>query len=227
MSVNPGWGGQPFIDASLGQARAPAATLLGENVAIEVDGGVDPDTAAGARERRARRCSSPARPSSARRTRGRPTRDRRRGAATVDRTSPARVACAATRTAANGPHRHRAGPRPPLRRRGDRRRRAGRRDRRLRALGAPHRHHGPVGLRQVDAHAPPRRPRPPDGRAGAGRGHRHPSLDDKRLTELRREKFGFIFQFFNLLPVLSAEENIVLPLSIAGRKRRPGVAATS
>jgi putative ABC transport system ATP-binding protein len=47
------------------------------------------------------------------------------------------------------------------------------------------------------------------------------SLDDKHLTELRREKFGFIFQFFNLLPVLSAEENIVLPLSIAGRKPDP------
>jgi putative ABC transport system ATP-binding protein len=47
------------------------------------------------------------------------------------------------------------------------------------------------------------------------------SLDDKRLTELRREKFGFIFQFFNLLPVLSAEENIVLPLSIAGHKPDP------
>jgi putative ABC transport system ATP-binding protein len=44
------------------------------------------------------------------------------------------------------------------------------------------------------------------------------TLDDKRLTELRREKLGFIFQFFNLLPVLTAEENIVLPLSIAGRK---------
>jgi len=47
------------------------------------------------------------------------------------------------------------------------------------------------------------------------------TLDDKRLTELRREKFGFIFQFFNLLPVLTAEENIVLPLSIAGRKPDP------
>ena len=47
------------------------------------------------------------------------------------------------------------------------------------------------------------------------------SLDDKRLTELRREKLGFVFQFFNLLPVLSAEENIVLPLSIAGRKPDP------
>src|SRR5919108_3482595 len=43
------------------------------------------------------------------------------------------------------------------------------------------------------------------------------SLDDKRLTELRRQKIGFIFQAFNLLPVLSAEENITLPLTIAGR----------
>jgi putative ABC transport system ATP-binding protein len=42
------------------------------------------------------------------------------------------------------------------------------------------------------------------------------SLDDGDLTRLRREKLGFVFQFFNLLPVLSAEENIVLPLSIAG-----------
>ena len=42
-------------------------------------------------------------------------------------------------------------------------------------------------------------------------------LDDGNLTELRRDKLGFIFQFFNLLPVLNAEENIVLPLSIAGR----------
>jgi putative ABC transport system ATP-binding protein len=43
-------------------------------------------------------------------------------------------------------------------------------------------------------------------------------LDDKDLTALRRDKVGFVFQSFNLLPVLSAEENIVLPLSIAGRK---------
>ena len=43
-------------------------------------------------------------------------------------------------------------------------------------------------------------------------------LDDKGLTRLRRDKLGFIFQFFNLLPVLTAEENITLPLSIAGRK---------
>jgi len=42
-------------------------------------------------------------------------------------------------------------------------------------------------------------------------------LDDVKLTELRRDKVGFVFQFFNLLPVLSAEENILLPLSLAGR----------
>jgi putative ABC transport system ATP-binding protein len=43
-------------------------------------------------------------------------------------------------------------------------------------------------------------------------------LDDGDLTQLRRDKLGFIFQFFNLIPVLTAEENIVLPLSIAGQK---------
>ncbi|MBS1879506.1 MAG: ABC transporter ATP-binding protein [Actinobacteria bacterium] len=44
------------------------------------------------------------------------------------------------------------------------------------------------------------------------------ALDDGELTQLRRDKLGFVFQFFNLLPVLTAEENLVLPLSIAGRK---------
>jgi putative ABC transport system ATP-binding protein len=42
-------------------------------------------------------------------------------------------------------------------------------------------------------------------------------LDDRRLTDLRRDRIGFIFQSFNLLPVLDAKENILLPLSIAGR----------
>ena len=46
-------------------------------------------------------------------------------------------------------------------------------------------------------------------------------LDDADLTRLRRDKLGFIFQFFNLIPVLTAEENIVLPLSIAGREAEP------
>ena len=40
-------------------------------------------------------------------------------------------------------------------------------------------------------------------------------LSDKKLTLLRREKIGFVFQFFNLLPMLNAEENVVLPLTIA------------
>ena len=43
-------------------------------------------------------------------------------------------------------------------------------------------------------------------------------LNDTELTKLRREHIGFVFQFFNLLPMLDAEENIVLPLSIAGEK---------
>jgi putative ABC transport system ATP-binding protein len=46
-------------------------------------------------------------------------------------------------------------------------------------------------------------------------------LDDDDLTRLRRTHIGFIFQFFNLLPMLSAEDNILLPLSIAGRKPDP------
>jgi putative ABC transport system ATP-binding protein len=44
------------------------------------------------------------------------------------------------------------------------------------------------------------------------------ALDDSRLTRLRRKHIGFVFQFFNLLPMLNAEENVVLPLSIAGEK---------
>jgi putative ABC transport system ATP-binding protein len=43
-------------------------------------------------------------------------------------------------------------------------------------------------------------------------------LDDTELTRLRRDHIGFVFQFFNLLPMLTAEENVVLPLSIAGEK---------
>src|SRR2546423_8059905 len=43
-------------------------------------------------------------------------------------------------------------------------------------------------------------------------------LSDTDLTKLRRRHIGFIFQFFNLLPMLDAEENVVLPLSIAGEK---------
>jgi putative ABC transport system ATP-binding protein len=44
------------------------------------------------------------------------------------------------------------------------------------------------------------------------------SLDDRKMTLLRRQHIGFVFQFFNLLPMLTAEENVLLPLSIAGQK---------
>ena len=43
-------------------------------------------------------------------------------------------------------------------------------------------------------------------------------LNDTQLTKLRREHIGFIFQFFNLLPMLTARENIVLPVSLSGKK---------
>jgi putative ABC transport system ATP-binding protein len=46
-------------------------------------------------------------------------------------------------------------------------------------------------------------------------------LGDNDLTKLRRRAIGFVFQFFNLLPMLTAEENILLPLSIAGEKPDP------
>ncbi|NUR77266.1 MAG: ABC transporter ATP-binding protein [Thermoleophilia bacterium] len=48
------------------------------------------------------------------------------------------------------------------------------------------------------------------------------SLSDGDVTKLRRRNIGFVFQFFNLLPMLTAEENIRLPLSIAGEKPEPG-----
>ena len=52
------------------------------------------------------------------------------------------------------------------------------------------------------------------------------TLKDKALTTLRRDRVGFIFQSFNLVPTLTAEENIVLPLAIAGRRPDPAWFAT-
>src|SRR4029079_12074332 len=49
-------------------------------------------------------------------------------------------------------------------------------------------------------------------------GRRFDGLDDGELTLLRRDGIGFVFQFFNLLPSLSAEENVMLPALIAGRR---------
>jgi putative ABC transport system ATP-binding protein len=48
------------------------------------------------------------------------------------------------------------------------------------------------------------------------------TLGDTELTKLRRRHIGFIFQFFNLLPMLTARENVLLPLTIAGAKPGPG-----
>jgi putative ABC transport system ATP-binding protein len=59
--------------------------------------------------------------------------------------------------------------------------------------------------------------KPTAGRAWVA-GEEITTMDDKRLTDLRRRHIGFVFQFFNLLPMLSAEENVVLPVEIAGRK---------
>jgi putative ABC transport system ATP-binding protein len=53
-------------------------------------------------------------------------------------------------------------------------------------------------------------------------GTRLGELSDTEVTLLRRKHIGFIFQFFNLLPMLTADENIVLPLSLAGTKPDPG-----
>ena len=50
------------------------------------------------------------------------------------------------------------------------------------------------------------------------RGRRYDDLDDKELTRLRGEVFGFVFQFFNLLPTLSAAENVLLPALVAGER---------
>src|SRR3954469_24769559 len=47
------------------------------------------------------------------------------------------------------------------------------------------------------------------------------AMDDTELTKLRRAHIGFVFQFFNLLPMLNAEENILLPLAIAGERPDP------
>jgi putative ABC transport system ATP-binding protein len=61
---------------------------------------------------------------------------------------------------------------------------------------------------------------PTEGQAWIG-GEEITAMDDDELTLLRRRHLGFIFQFFNLLPMLSAEDNISLPMSIAGEKPDP------
>src|SRR6478735_6166854 len=60
----------------------------------------------------------------------------------------------------------------------------------------------------------------PDGGATAISGRRYDDLGDRELTELRGGVFGFVFQFFNLLPTLTAAENVLLPALVNGE--RPG-----
>jgi putative ABC transport system ATP-binding protein len=60
-----------------------------------------------------------------------------------------------------------------------------------------------------------------EGRAFVG-GTELGALSDKELTLLRRDRIGFVFQSFNLVPVLTAAENIVLPLALAGRRPDQG-----
>lgn len=59
--------------------------------------------------------------------------------------------------------------------------------------------------------------RPTSGKVSLG-GHALSELNDKQLTRVRRDAVGFIFQQFNLLPTLTAEQNIMLPLDLAGQK---------
>jgi putative ABC transport system ATP-binding protein len=66
--------------------------------------------------------------------------------------------------------------------------------------------------------------RPTTGRVSVG-DQDITDMPDKELTKLRRRHIGFVFQSFNLLPMLTAEENILLPLSIAGRKPDPAAVA--
>jgi len=66
---------------------------------------------------------------------------------------------------------------------------------------------------------------PTDGWVAVG-GERFERLDDKELTRLRGERIGFVFQFFNLLPSLTAEENVQLPALIAGRRGAAPLART-
>ncbi len=63
--------------------------------------------------------------------------------------------------------------------------------------------------------------KPTSGEAYIG-GRALSGLDDQGLTLLRRQKVGFVFQFFNLLPMLSAEQNVVLPLRLAGGSPEAG-----
>src|SRR5262245_65119160 len=60
----------------------------------------------------------------------------------------------------------------------------------------------------------------PSGGSVEIHGRRYDNLDDRELTRLRGEVFGFVFQFFNLQPTLTAAENVLLPALVAGERPR-------
>jgi putative ABC transport system ATP-binding protein len=66
----------------------------------------------------------------------------------------------------------------------------------------------------------------PSGGSVETHGRRYDNLDDSELTRLRGEVFGFVFQFFNLLPTLTAAENVLLPALVAGERPRDHAART-
>ena len=113
----------------------------------------------------------------------------------------------------------RGGPQGLRRTRRRTRRRRPRRRHRRHPRRPLHRHHGPVRLGQEHADALPRRARLAHVRArctsATSTSARCPT---RELTRVRRERIGFVFQAFNLLPTLDTWENITLPLRLAGRK---------
>ena len=88
---------------------------------------------------------------------------------------------------------------------------------RHRGRGRDGRDHGTVGFRQEHLlHLVGALESPTSGTVAVA-GRHYEGLGDKELTELRRDHIGFVFQFFNLLPSLTAEENVTLPAVIAKR----------
>ena len=82
-------------------------------------------------------------------------------------------------------------------------------------------HRGAVGLGEIDAAESDRRSGPAHARAKSSWTEpRSSRLSDDDLTRVRRDKIGFIFQFFNLLPTLSCLENVSLPLHLRGWPRK-------